>query len=133
MARGDLNLERLSAPTAHEASPALQEGRPEPHPIRIPLQPTPLIGRDAELAAMERIFKNPECRLLTLAGMGGVGKTRLAIEFAFGQRAAFSGGVYFVPLAPVNSTEAIVPAVADAIGFGFSGPCLLYTSPSPRD
>jgi predicted ATPase len=71
---------------------------------------------------MERIFNEPQCRLLTLTGMGGIGKTRLAIEFASRQRSKFSDGVHYVPLVSINSAELIVPAIADVLEFSFSGP-----------
>jgi predicted ATPase len=71
---------------------------------------------------MDRIFNEPPCRLLTLTGMGGIGKTRLGIEFALRQRDKFPDGVHFVPLASVNLAESIVPAIAEALGLSFSGP-----------
>lgn len=89
---------------------------------RIPLEVTPLIGRGSELVALERLFNDPQCRLLTLTGVGGIGKTRLAIEFAARIYSTFPGGVFYIPLTPVNSPEKIIPAVADVLDFGFSGP-----------
>jgi len=138
IARGMLNLERLqsqllgsSFASIPDFSTLVSTGSPQqlstslqPASVlsRIPLQSTPLLGRDSELAAMERLFNNSQCRLLTLTGMGGIGKTHLAIEFATRQQPMFSAGVFYVPLAPVNSVDAIVPAVAEVFGFIFSGP-----------
>lgn len=120
VARGDLTLERLRAshPDSHPASSS--DLQPAPH--HLPLPPTPLLGRDSELAAMDKIFGDPQCRLLTLTGMGGIGKTRLAIEFASRQCGRFPDGVHYVPLASVNSAELITPAIAEALEFSFSGP-----------
>jgi predicted ATPase/transcriptional regulator with XRE-family HTH domain len=120
VARGELTLERL-----HSVLPIgrlVNLPTPPPGFPQLPVPPTPLLGRAGELAALERLFKNPGCRLLTLTGMGGIGKTRLAIEFASCQRGMFPGGVYYAPLASINVAEEIIPAMADALGFSFSGP-----------
>jgi len=93
-----------------------------PLPLNLPTPPTSLIGREHELAEIIRLLQHPQCRLLSLTGSGGIGKSRLAIEVASHQRQAFADGVYFVPLAPVSAGEFIVLAIADAIGFSFSGP-----------
>jgi predicted ATPase len=71
---------------------------------------------------MAKLFNDPQCRLLTLTGMGGIGKTRLALEFAWRHKDMFSDGVTYVPLASINSVESIVPAIAEAFAFSFSGP-----------
>ncbi len=85
----------------------------------LPSPSTPFIGRVNELAEIEQLLADPACRLLTLVGPGGIGKTRLAIEVARRMTCAFAHGVYFVPLGSLHTTESIVPAIADAIALPF--------------
>ncbi len=86
-------------------------------------QPATFIGRTKELAHIEAALLKPECRLLTLLGVGGIGKTRLARHAA--ERAlalgTFLNGVYFVPLTGVDSFDLLVVAMANACEFTFSG------------
>jgi predicted ATPase/DNA-binding CsgD family transcriptional regulator len=85
-----------------------------------PVQPTPFIGRDREMAQLATLLENPDCRLLTLVGPGGMGKTRLVIEAGQAQEAHFADGVYFVPLQPLSSSEDILGAIAQVLGIRFS-------------
>lgn len=87
----------------------------------LPLNTSPIIGRESELDAIADGLADPCCRLLTLIGPGGVGKTRLAIETARGQVGIFADGVYFVPLAALSTDELLPAALADAVGFTFFG------------
>ncbi len=82
----------------------------------LPVQLTPFIGREAELAEIARLLGAPDCRLLTLVGPGGIGKTRLALEAAADALPTFSDGVCFVPLAPLDSPDLIAATVAGALG-----------------
>jgi len=121
VARGELNVERMRSPGTLLRSDHLVDQKPLSSQFNLPYQPTPFIGREAELAVLRKLLADPQCRLLTLTGMGGIGKTRLAIELAYQQQALFPSGVYFVPLASIISEEFIVPAVADSLSLTFSG------------
>ncbi len=90
-------------------------------PNNLPAQVTSFVGRETELAAIEARLDSPECRLLTLVGPPGIGKTRLALEAAGRRLDAFRDGAYFVALTPLNSPEFIVSAIANALKFRFSG------------
>src|SRR5215813_13155443 len=83
------------------------------------LQSTPFIGRGDELAEIAQLLADPACRLLTLVGPGGIGKTRLALQAGGAQIPRYSDEAYFIPLQALVSPEFIVPTIADAIGFQF--------------
>jgi predicted ATPase/class 3 adenylate cyclase len=89
------------------------------YPNNLPAQATPFVGREAELAELGRLLADPDVRLVTIVGAGGMGKTRLALEAAAGQLDRFEQGVFFVSLAPLDTVEAMVPTVAEALGFSF--------------
>src|SRR5512139_3742787 len=116
VARGELNLERL--PPILKPVTASTAARP-PLRVNLPVLPTPLIDRQREVEELSRLLRDPQCRLVTLVGPGGIGKTRLAIATASQVQDAFPDGVYFVPLASTSSARFIVPAIADSIGFAF--------------
>ena len=92
----------------------------------LPAQITPTLGREVELdQVLHSMQDDPDCRLLTLSGPGGSGKTRLAIQAAFllveGEPQAFPDGVWFVELASLGDSESVLTAVAQAIYFTFLG------------
>jgi predicted ATPase/DNA-binding XRE family transcriptional regulator len=114
VARGELGTDRLlsgSKPIATLNNSSLKKN--------LPIFPTPLIGRQREMEELVRLLHNRQCRILTLVGLGGIGKTRLAIETASQIQDEFSDGVYFVSLVPVNSSRLLIPVIADSIGFNF--------------
>jgi len=90
-----------------------------------PVQFTPFVGRQPELAQSIDYLTNPACRLLTLCGPGGMGKTRLSIQvgkqIAPRLRLASYSGIYFVSLAEVDSAELVIPALANCLGVPLKG------------
>jgi len=80
----------------------------------LPVQPTRLIGRDDEVKSLIRDFDG--CRLVTLTGVGGSGKTRLALAAAAELAAHHEDGVVFVPLTEVTASSGIVDAVTRSMG-----------------
>ncbi|HML21353.1 MAG TPA: LuxR C-terminal-related transcriptional regulator [Aggregatilinea sp.] len=86
---------------------------------RFALPPTSFVGRAQEIDEIGALLATPSCRLLTLVGPGGIGKTRLAIEAAERLSDVFPDGVYFVPLAALSRADDILAAIADATPFRF--------------
>jgi predicted ATPase len=87
----------------------------------LPPQLTTFIGRVEELNELKKLLADSGCRMATLVGPGGSGKTRLAVEAASVMANEFSDGVYFVPLEAVGSVELLVPAIVDSIEFSLRG------------
>ena len=112
---GAAALGTTGGPTVYRASPR--------HNLPAPL--IPFVGREGYLAQIGERLRDPSCRLLSLVGPGGVGKTRLAVQAAADLLSAggadlFPHGVFFLSLAPLRSAEGIVPTVAKALGFSFT-------------
>lgn len=83
----------------------------------LPASQTSFVGREIELAQIEDLLHNPDCRLLTLLGPGGCGKTRIALQAATQSLRSFPDGTYIIPLEACDSNEYLVPGIAEAIGF----------------
>lgn len=81
----------------------------------MPPQATPLLGRDEALDESRALLLRPSVRLLTLTGLPGVGKTRLAIAVGDSVADRFPGGCRFVDLTTVQDVDSVMPAIADAL------------------
>ena len=92
---------------------ATTDGRAPGH-VHLPVQATPLIGRERELAELMTLADSR--RLITLTGTGGTGKTRLAMAFAAGLADRYPDGVWWVPLAMVSEARLVPAAIAAALG-----------------
>jgi predicted ATPase/DNA-binding NarL/FixJ family response regulator len=90
-------------------------------PNNLPIQATPFIGREQELAALRAQLVRGDLRLLTLTGPGGTGKTRLALEAAVALMDSFSDGVFFVSLAPLADPGLVPSAIAQALDLTEAG------------
>lgn len=88
--------------------------------VNAPTPPTTLLGRAHDLALVSETLQNPHCRLLTLVGLGGCGKTRLALEVANQEAGAFRDGACFCSFVPANLTESPASTLAQALGLAYS-------------
>src|SRR5262245_60767808 len=82
---------------------------------RLPAAITPLIGTDLEIEQLSAMVRDERIRLITLTGLGGVGKTRLAVETASRVAGEFAQGTTFVSLAAVQDPHLVGPTIAQAL------------------
>jgi len=107
-------------PTTHSVAEQLRE--PESAPKHhLPVQLTPLIGREQDAASAVTLLRRPEVRLLTMIGTGGIGKTRLALQVAADLLEDFAEGVYFVSLAPISDPDLVLSTIAQTLGLKVLG------------
>jgi predicted ATPase/DNA-binding SARP family transcriptional activator len=127
----DVKAQRAT-PLPNEEGIKQVQTQPGP-PHNLPPQATPFIGREQELAELQALLADPQTRLITIVGPGGMGKTRLALACAErlvgAQRAAplhegsspppslFEHGLFFVDLAPLDNVEQLVPTLAQLLNF----------------
>lgn len=119
IARGEWTTDRLSPVSQRIQHPNIPPAQTSSS--NLPILPTPLIGRQHELDELCKLIRDPHCRMLTVVGPGGMGKTRLALETASHSQPDFEDGTYFVPLAPIQSSRYLIPVIADSIGFTLQG------------
>jgi predicted ATPase len=90
-----------------------------PHPL--PVDTTSLVGREQAIDEVAELVRRPDVRLVTLTGLGGIGKTRLAVAVARRLADLFGAGTVFVPLAAVTQPEVVLAGVARAVGAELAG------------
>ena len=82
----------------------------------LPVSVTPFIGRQSDLETVLDLFKDSTIRLITILGVGGVGKTRFALELVGVLQDQFQNGVVFIPLAQLSTVDEFLPALAEKLG-----------------
>ncbi len=90
-------------------------------PNNLPVQLTPLIGREKEGAAVQNLLQREDVRLVTLTGPGGMGKTRMGLQVAADLSDLFPDGVYFVNLAPLSDPTLVVSTIAQTLDLKETG------------
>jgi predicted ATPase/class 3 adenylate cyclase len=120
---GDHRLKDLTGPQRlyQLCGDGLVDEFPPPRTIEgrvtnLPAQPTPLVGRDAELEAVRTLLLDENTRMVTLTGPGGTGKTRLALQVAADLVGEFPDGVYGVLLAPISDPDLVPIELARMLG-----------------
>ncbi|MBX0328929.1 helix-turn-helix domain-containing protein [Oscillochloris sp. ZM17-4] len=127
LADRDAILRAARAPVGVETAVPAEPAPPAPPRARIPAPASPLVGRDAERADLRRILADPSCRLLTIVGPGGIGKTRMALQAVadlldpLAPAAGLADGAAWVSLAPLTSTDQAPAAIAAALDIPLYG------------
>lgn len=127
----DLGTHRLKDLTAPEhlyqlVTPGLEADFPalrtlDSRPNNLPLQATEFLGREDELNSISAMLESPSVRLLTIAGPGGAGKTRLGLQIAAEHSDSFTDGVFFVDLTAAREPDTAFEAIVQTLGFPTGG------------
>ena len=111
----------IAAPTPSDGAPHTPRRAPRKQLGSFPAENTSFVGREREVAEIIDAVTRPECRLLTLVGPGGIGKTRLALRAASTLVAHYSDGAVFLPLASVEDSGLLPGTIASALSLPFYG------------
>jgi DNA-binding SARP family transcriptional activator/predicted ATPase len=114
-----LNQALVSTPPLAESSGRPSQLSPAPRPLPTPA--TPFIGRQVELHEVGQLLADPHCRLLTITGPGGMGKTRLALQTAAAQQPHFPDGTAYASLRSLDSADFLAPTIAAALNLTLTG------------
>ncbi len=104
-------LRLLRRETRQDTESSTQQGV-----VVLPIQATPFIGRQNELAELASLLNRDDVRLVTLTGPGGIGKTRLSVQVATNLQEEFEDGVFFVDLAAIGDPERVPATIAGGLG-----------------
>jgi non-specific serine/threonine protein kinase len=105
----------VAAMSAKAASAVVSPSAPAQPRSNLPVPPTPIVGREEELGAVTALLGDPAARIVTLTGIGGTGKTRLALEAASSLQSGYAN-VFFIDFAPVKDPGLVGSAVAEVLG-----------------
>lgn len=113
-------LRRELAVEPEDETTSLYQRIKSPRLLHLPSEMTPFIGREDELRELTRRLTDSTCHLITLVGLGGIGKTRLALRLAHQHVSRFLHGVIMVELTSINTQSALLSALANALGLPLS-------------
>lgn len=113
----------INADDINNATGTLQDIQNHTLPTRLnytlPIQATPFIGREHEIDDIAQLLQDASIRLVTILGVGGMGKTRLSLQAAETVKAGFQHGACFIPLAPLDSPDLMVAQLAESLRHPF--------------